>query len=241
MEVIHTYRHIIPKEVIEHFEEAAKEVLRKNKPKNLGFIALMVDSERKEHHDIDMIVFPNSKAKIGEAMIELVEFYNSIEKELKVKHERYYLATCPKMAMQQLIYYISALEEGAAGLIPVHSMFFTDYKSFTKISPAKFWKKVEKGIDIVPLHGNFESVKKTIPLPPKKLEPYFFVLDFELNNRIKTFPRHLIRSSAQHLFDYLRLKYNIEIKDKLPHNVEEIDKEFIKIMKNLDKITYSKT
>jgi len=220
-------------------EKALRSVIKRKKPKKLGFIAIMIDYKKKEHHDIDLIIFPKKTAKLGEALIELVELYNAVEKELQTKHERYYLATCPKMAMQQLIYYISALEEGAAGLIPIHSMFFPDYKSFTRFSPAKFWKKVEKGTNIISLHDNFESIKEIPSIPQKKLEPYFFILDFELNARIKTFPRHLIRSTTQHMFDYLRIKYNINIKDKLPHDIKQIEKEFKKLMKQLDKVTYS--
>lgn len=239
MEVLNTYRHIVPKEVIEHFREAVKSVLRQRNFKKLGFIGLMVDWKKKQHHDIDLIIFPSNDAKIGEAMIELIKFYNLVEKELQKKHERYYLATCPKMAMQEYMYYISSIEEGAAGLVPVHSMFFTNYHDFKAISPKGFSTKVEKGITLETLHGEFSKLKSAKALPQKKLEPYFFVLDFELNARIKTFPRHIIRTSTEHLFKYLKIKYNLPINDKIPHDVGEVEREFVKLMKRLDKKTYS--
>jgi hypothetical protein len=239
METIHSYRHVIPKETIKHFETAVRSVLHKKDFRKLGFIGLMIDWEKSEHHDIDLIIFPAQKAKVGEAMIQLIDFYNTVEKELQKENERYYLATCPKMAMQEYMYYIASIEEGAAGLIPVHSMFFTSYRDFRKISPKKFADKVEKGTDIYALHGNFEDIKKIPQLPQKKLEPYFFVLDFELNARIKTFPRHIIRTSTEHLFYYLKIKYRIPMKEKIPHNIKGIEKEFIVLMKRLDKETYA--
>lgn len=238
MEAIHTYRHVVPKSVVEDFEKIAIKVSKKMSLKKLGFIALMIDKSKNEFHDIDLLMFPKKDAKLGEAMIELVKYYNAIEKELQKNNERYFLATCPKMVMQEFMYYIASIEEGHAGLIPIHSMFFPDYKSFLAMSPKKFAKKVELGQDIILLHGDFSEVKKIKPLPQRKLEPYFFVLDFELNARIKTFPRHIIRASTEHLFNYLKVKYNIPIKDKIPHNVNELEKEFTKLMRTLDKRTY---
>ncbi len=237
METIHTYRHVLSKKIIIEFEDSVKNILKKNKFSKLGFIGIMVDYEKKEHHDIDIIIFPSEKAKIGEAMIELVKFYDLVEKDLQKKNERYYLATCPKMAMQEFMYYLAGIEEGSAGLIPVHSMFFTSYKDFKSISPKGFVKKFESHSRA--LHGNIEQAKKLSGISQKKLEPYFFILDFELNARIKTFPRHLIRTSTEHLFHYLKVKYQIPIKEKIPHTIKEIEKDFIKLMKRLDKRTYS--
>lgn len=236
METIHTYRHVVPKEVIDDFERAVKIVLQNNKFNKLGMIGLMIDYEKEVQHDIDLVIFPSSIAKIGEAMIELMKFYRLVEKELQKKNERYYLATCPKMAMQEFMYYIASLEEGATGLIPVHSMFYTNYRDFVKLSPKKFVEKFEKIVII--LHGSLEEARKIKALPQRKIEPYFFVLDFELNARIKTFPRHLIRTSTEHLFHYLKVKYSLPLNEKIPHNIVEIEKDFIKLMKTLDEKTY---
>ena len=116
-------------------------------------------------------------------------------------------------------------------------MFFANYRDLKKLSPKFFVKNVKKSL--ITLHGNLEEMKKLKALPQKNLEPYFFILDFEMSSRIKNFPRHLIRTSAEALFDYLSKKYNLEISDKIPHNIEQINKEFIKLLKILDKKTYS--
>ena len=116
-------------------------------------------------------------------------------------------------------------------------MFFANYRDFSKLSPKSFVKKVEENIQVI--KGNLKSMNKLPKLSQKKLEPYFFVLDFEMNSRIKTFPKHLIRSSTEALFEYLKKKYDIGISEKIPHNVLEIEREFVKLMHKLDEKTYS--
>jgi hypothetical protein len=236
MEAIHTYRHVIDVETVKLFETAIKTVIKNNPPKNIGFLGLVANYNKKEHHDLDLLIFPAVNAKIGEALIEVNELYQNIERELKKKHERYYLATCTKKIMQELTYYLASLEEGAPGLIPVHSLFFPDYESFKRITPLTFEKEIKK--NLIKLYGNFDTVKKIKALPQEKLEPYFVILDFEMSARIKTFPRHNIRASAESLFHYLRDKYHIDIKNKTPHDIKEIEKEFVKLMHVLDERTY---
>jgi len=237
METMQQYRHVIDEKTHQIFEDALKKVIARKKPKNLGFVGIIKSPKENYHHDIDILAFPSKKAKIGAAIIELKKLYDKIEVEIKKKHKRYYLVPCPLMSMQQMIYYIASLEEGSAGLIPIHSLFFTNYRDFKKFNPKDFQKEIEK--HLITFHGNFSTIKDLKPLSQKKLEPYFFILNFELNARIRTFPRHTIRAAAEHLFLYLKNKYNIQIKDEIPHNVKEIEKEFIKLMKQLDKITYS--
>ena len=237
METIQQYRHFIDRETAELFESTLRKVVSKHKPKKLGFVGI-IDSPKKEyHHDIDVLIFPSKKAKIGEALIELVKLYDRVDAELKKKHKRHYLVTCPMMSMQELIYFIASIEEGSAGLIPIHSLFFTNHRDFKKFNPKEFQKEMIK--QLVTIYGDFSIIKELETLPQKKLEPYFFVINFELNARIRTFPKHSIRASAEHLFHYLRTKYDLKISDEVPHNTHEIEKEFIKLMKQLDRITYS--
>ncbi len=98
-------------------------------------------------------------------------------------------------------------------------------------------KEIKKSLII--LHGNFNIIKKLPKISQKKLDPYFFVLDFEMTSRIKTFPRHLIRASAESLFSYLKSKYGIKINDKIPSSIPEVHKEFKRLLKLLDQRTYS--
>lgn len=236
METIHKYRHIIDRAVALDFEKALRKAISILKPKKLGFVGI-IDSPKKEyHHDIDVMVFPSKKAKIGEALIELIKLYDEAEKQLKKKHKRYYLVTCPLMSMQQLIYYIASIEEGAAGMIPIHSLFFTNHRDFKRFNPKEFQTEIKK--QMVTLHGDFSIIKEIKALPQGKLEPYYFILNFELNARIRNFPRHSVRASAEHLFHYLNTKYNIQISKEIPHSLSDIQKEFEKLMKKLDKITY---
>ncbi len=236
METIHTYRHVIEVEIVKLFEEAIKTVIKRQPPKKFGFLGLVADYNKTLHHDIDLLIFPTMNAKIGESLIELTEFYSEIEKELKKKHERYYLATCTKKIMQELVYYLAGLEEGAPGLIPVHSLFFPDYPSFKRVNPISFEHEIKK--HLIPLYGRFDIIKKIKPIPQEKLEPYFVILDFEMSARIKTFPRHNIRSSAESLFHYLKDKYGIKVINKLPHDIKEIEEEFVRLMRTLDERTY---
>jgi hypothetical protein len=238
METIHSYRHVIDSNVAKLFEGALREVLNEKKLKNIGFVGLVLNYAKKEHHDIDVLIFPSENAKIGETLIELASLYTDVEKILKKKHERYYLATCTKKTLQELVYYLASLEEGAPGLIPIHSLFFPDYKSFKKFNPAAFEKEINK--NLITLYGDFDVIHRSkYDISQEQLEPYFIVLDFEMSARIKTFPRHNIRASAESLFHYLKDKYGIKVTDKIPHDVKEIEKEIIKLMREIDKVTYS--
>lgn len=239
METIHNYRHIINNETAKLFEIALKKAIEKNSPKNIGFIGLIMDYKKKEHHDLDVLVFPAKDAKIGESLIELMRIYEEIERLLKKTNERYYLATSSKKVMQELIYYLASIEEGSAGLIPIHSLFFPDYKSFKKFNPSKFEESIKD--NLIPVYGKFDIIKNISEIPQEKLEPYFVIVDFEMSARIKTFPRHNIRASAESLFNYLNDKYKIKTPKKTPSKIGEIQIEFIKLLRELDKITYSST
>lgn len=237
METVKEYRHIIDRKTKEIFLESFKCAIKKINKNKFSFIGIVGSIEKEISHDIDILIFPGIKTKIGESIIELAKLYELTEKELKKRHKRYFLVACPKFIMQEMTHHIAAVEEGAAGMIPVHALFFTNYRDLKKFSPKKFIKNIKK--DMITLHGDFNNVKRIKALSQKKLEPYFWVLDFEMNSRIKNFPRHLIRTSAEALFEYLREKYHIKTKEEIPHDVKEIKKEFIKLMKELDKRTYS--
>jgi len=237
METLSEYRHIIDKKTKEIFLKSFKSAVNKIDKNKFSFVGIVGSIEKETSHDIDILIFPGLKTKIGESIIELAKLYEVAEKELKKHHKRYYIVACPKFAMQEITHHIAAIEEGASGMIPLHSMFFTSYKDFKKFSPKKWVKRIKE--DIITIHGDFEETKKIPALSQNKLEPYFFVLDFEMNSRIKNFPRHLIRASAESLFEYLEKKYDIKIKKEIPHNIKELDKEFVRLMKLLDKKTYS--
>ncbi len=233
MEKLHEYRHFLDSKIKKLFIDSLKKAVKKIDKTKIGFIGIIGSHSKKQSHDINILIFPSIDAKIGESIIEIAKLYEITEKELKKHHERYYVAASPKKATQEVIYYLAALEEGAPGLIPVHSLFFTNYRDFKKFNPKDFQKEIKK--DMITIHGNFNIIKKLPEMSQKKLEPYFFILDFEMTSRIKTFPKHLIRASAESLFDYLQKKYNIKSK-KTPHTIPTIQKQFIK---TLDEKTYS--
>lgn len=237
MEHIHEYRGFIDKETKEVFLNAFKKAISKIDKTKFGLICIVGSINKEKSHDIDILIFPNINVKLGEAILELVKLYDYTEKFLKEHHERYYIVPCPKLAMQEMAYYLAASQEGAAGMIPLHSMFFVSYKDLVRFSPKEFMKRIKSRILI--LHGSFETIKKLPELPQKKLEPYFFVLDFEMSSRIKNFPRHLIRTSSEALFEYLDKKYKIHVTDKIPYKIGQIEKEFAKLIHELDMITYS--
>lgn len=236
MEHVHQYRHFISKEVKEIFLDSFKKAIKKIDKKKFGFIGIVGSIDEEESHDIDILIFPSKKSKIGETIIELMKLYDKTEKELKKHHERYYLSVSPRLDQQEITYYLSSIEEGGAGLIPIHSLFFTNSRDIKKLPPKGFLKSV-KTTSLI-LHGNWEKIKELPILPQKKLEPYFYILNFEMKARIKTFPRHLIRSSAESLNHYLKRRYNLNVKTKVPHNIKKLEKEFTKLMHELDKKTY---
>jgi len=121
-------------------------------------------------------------------------------------------------------------------LIPIHSLFFPDHKSFLRLNPHNFTKSIKS--NLIKLKGKFDNTKELKELSQEKLEPYFIILDFEMNARIKTFPRHNVRASAESLFNYLKDKYNIKVDDKIPTKIEEIEKQLIKLMRKIDEINY---
>ncbi len=53
------------------------------------------------------------------------------------------------------------------------------------------------------------------------------------------FPRHLVRAEAESLFNYLEKKYGLEIKIKSYQNLENIEKEVIRLLRELDSINYN--
>jgi len=237
MENILGYRHFVDEKTKKIFIESLKEAVNVLKSKKLGFIGVVGSIQEKYSHDIDLMIFPAEKAKIGEAILDIINLYKEIDKILKEKHQRYYFVPCPKKAMQELTYYLATLEEGSAGLIPIHSLFFTDYKSFQKLNPVNFVEEIKK--NMITIQGDFNVIKKLKPLPQEKLEPYFWIIDFELNARIKNFPRHLIRASAESLFEYLEDKYDIKSKDKKIHDIEKIEEEFLRLLKKVDEKNYT--
>jgi len=236
MEKIEEYRHFVDSKIKKLFINSLKKAIKKIDSKKIGFIGVIGSLKEKQSHDIDILIFPNLNTKIGESIIEIAKLYDIIDSYLKKYHERYYIAASPKKAMQEIIYYLAAIEEGSPGLIPVHSLFFTNYKDFKKFNPKNFEKEMKK--QLITLHGNFDIIKKLPILSQSKLEPYFFILDFEMTSRIKTFPKHLTRASAESLFEYLKNKYNIKTK-KSPHKIPEIQKEFKRLIETLDEKTYS--
>jgi len=237
MEKIEEYRHFVDKKTKEIFLKSFKSAINKVDKDKFSFIGIVGSIEKGISHDVDVLIFPNIKTKIGEAIIEIAKLYEVTEKELKKQHKRYYIVACPKFAMQEMTHHLAAIEEGASGMIPLHSMFFTNYRDFKKFSPKKWVERIKE--KMITIHGDFEKTKKIPTLAQSKLEPYFFILDFEMNSRIKNFPRHLIRASAESLFEYLEKKYDIKVKKEVPHDIKELNKEFIRLMKLLDKKTYS--
>jgi len=234
---LNEYRGILDRETKKIFLESFKHALNKVDKYKFGFVGIAGSIDKEESHDIDVIILPNKDVKIGEAIIELIKLYDKTEEYMKRHHKRYYLVPCPKFAMQEMVYHIAAGEEGFAGMIPLHSMFFTNYKDLKRLSPKSFLQKIKN--ELIILHGSFKIIKDLPELPQKKLEPYFFLLDFEMNSRIRNFPKHLIRTSAEALFEYLNKRYGIKVSYEIPHDVIGIEREFIKLLRLLDKKTYS--
>ena len=238
METILEYRHIIDKKTKEIFLDSLRKVIKKLDLKEIGFVGVLGSLKKEYSHDIDILIFPSIKSRIGDSIISVSKFYDELEKELKNYHERFYPVVAPRKNMQEMIYYLAGLQEGGAGLIPIHSLFFTDYKSFNNFNPKNFQKEIKK--TLITLYGNFDVIKKLKnDISQKKLEPYFWILDFEMSSKLKTFPRHLIRTTSESLFSYLKSKYHLKISKEKFHDMDDIEKEISRILKELDNKIYN--
>jgi len=238
METLDSYRHKINKNLKKEFYKSFKEAIANIDIKKFGFIGIIGSFDKKESHDIDILIFPSKGAKLGETIIEIENLYSETEKNLRKINNKYYIAASPKKSIQELVYYLSSLQEGSIGLIPVHSLFFINYRDFKKFNPKDFEKQIKK--DLITFYGDFDIIKQLPNLPGKILEPYFFILEFDMASRIKSFPKHLVRASAESLFEYLHKKYGIEVRDEPPYKIEDIHKDFRKLLYILDKKTYEK-
>lgn len=237
MENINTYRNIVDEKTKRIFENALKKTISKFDLKNIGFIGIIGSYKKEVSHDIDIIIFPSEKAKIGEFIISVSDFYDALEEELKKHHERLFISVSPRKILQEMTYYLSSIQEGTTGLIPVHSLVFFDLKSFEKFNPEDFKEEIKK--TLITLYGDFNIIYRLRnDIPQKKLEPYFLILDSEINSKIKSFPRHLIRANAESLFSYLNSKYGLRISAKKNHNLKDIKNKLTMILRDLDKELY---
>lgn len=237
METIHQYRHILDKDTKDIFIKSMKETIKKVNLKSIGFIGVIGSLKEEYSHDVDVLIFPSKGSRLGESIIGVSKFYEELGRVLRKHHERFYPIVAPKKSMQEMIYYIAGLQEGGAGLIPIHSLFFPDYKSFKNFNPRDFQKEIKK--TLITLYGKFGVIMEVRnDIPQNELEPYFFILDFEMASKLKTFPRHLIRTSAESLFSYLKSKYGLKIEVKNFSSLKEIERKLSFILKQLDKKIY---
>lgn len=237
MELVSQYRHTIDKRTKEIFVKSLKETIRQSDLTNIGFIGVIGSVREEYSHDIDLLIFPSKSARLGEAIISVSRFYEKLGEILKKHHERFYPVVSPKKSIQEMVYYLAGLQEGGAGLIPIHSLFYPDKKSFLNFNPSNFQKEIKK--TLITLHGDFGVLNELRnDIPQKKLEPYFWILDFEMASKMKTFPRHLVRTSAESLFTYLKSKYGIKVNAKKIHDLRDIERELSNILRNLDKATF---
>lgn len=236
METIEEYRHVLTKELQDLFISILKKCSQKIEKEHIGFIGV-IENKKGFPHDIDVLIFPSKNSRIGESVIELTKLYREIQKELKKRNERLYLAVSPRKDMQEMVYYLASLQEGGAGIIPVHSLFFPDYPSFKNFSPAGFIKSINK--KMITIYGHYDAIKEAPKINQKLLDPYFYIINFELPLKIDTFPHHLVRSSAQSLFDYMEKKYNLKPSKKTFHSLNEIENELFRMLRELDKRTYN--
>ncbi len=237
METLFEYRHIVDKKTKKILMDAFKKVIKSFDMSNIGFVGILASHKKEYSHDIDVLIFPSENARIGESIISVIKLYEDLEKELRKSHERLYLSCSSRKILQEMSYYIASLQEGAAGLIPVHSLFFIDDKSFVALNPKDFQREIKK--NMICLYGDFNIIKRRRnDISMSRLEPYFLILDFEMNSKLKTFPRHLVRTSAESLFSYLSSKYKIKLKRKRFHNIKEIESEIFNLLRELDKKIY---
>ena len=65
METLQSYRHTIDKKVKTIFIDSFKKTLKKIDKKKFGFIGVIGSHSKEISHDIDLLIFPNKKQKIG--------------------------------------------------------------------------------------------------------------------------------------------------------------------------------
>ena len=218
------------------YEQLLKKSIKSLKIKNIGFVGLLKPSDSC-NYDLDTIILPSLKGRVGSSLIEIMNLIEKIDNLLKKRKERYFLSVSPKKIMHQMVYGFATTEEGEEGLLPVHIIYFPDYKSFKKIPPKIFFEEIKTGL--IPVYGKFEIVRELKNIKQEKLDPYFVVLNSVLGTKIRTLSQRDERAAIKSLLDYLNEKYGVSIKIKIPETEKQRKDLFVQIMKKLDKITYN--
>ena len=231
----HPKRYLVDNESAKIYEEILKKAIKIVKPKNIGFIGFIFDYMKIKDFYLTTLFFPSKTGKIGESLIEMKKIDQKVNNFIKNKKGNYHVSISPKKLTHEMIHGFSTLEEGEEGLLPVHQLYFTNYKDFKKIPPKSFFESLK---NMETLYGNFEDIKKRKDVTLQKLSPYLFILHSVLGTNIKTLLKNDEKAAIESLFEYLEQKYDLKINHKIPSIVKQKEQLFIKIMKELDKKTY---
>ena len=93
MENILGYRHFVDERMKKIFIESLKEAVEEIKLKKLGFVGIIGSVDRKHSHDIDVMMFPSEKARIGEAILEMIQLYEKTLKKRRKKRKEMLFST----------------------------------------------------------------------------------------------------------------------------------------------------
>lgn len=230
-------RYLVERDAAKIYEDSLKKAIKSSTFKNLGFVGFVFNYAKSEDYSINIITLPKGEGKIGHALIELDKLYKKTEQILKRKRKfHYYQSISPKQIMHEMIHESSVEEEGKEGLLPIHSIFYPNYRDFKKFTPKKFIKELE--IHMISLFGKFDIIKKLPTRSQEKLEPYFLILHSIIGTEIKTKSKREIRATTDSLFEFLKDKYGLNFSHKIPQTKKEMEKLFYFLMEELDKRTY---
>ncbi len=76
---------MISEDAAQIYESVLKKILKKFKPKNIGFVGVIFDRSKTQDVYLGTLVFPRIGKKIGDSLIELMEINRKVEFTLKKK------------------------------------------------------------------------------------------------------------------------------------------------------------
>ncbi len=229
------YRQLISPQDVEKFRQAVYATIPEVDRAKLGYIGLLgsANSRGRFVHDLDVLVFPTPEAGIGEAVLAMNKFLQTVDARLQ-KDGGLYLATCPRKILQPEVQHIISQVRGAANKLSTHTIFFPDYRSLTRISPQDFMRTISENSEAV--LGNFDVIRQRQDKPQKTLEPYFFMTDYQIALVADRYPEQLTLEKTEDILAYLTKNYGLRAQTVMPRTPADCAKVMDEVLLELDRV-----
>lgn len=201
------YRETMSKEQVAKFRKAIEKTADNADSSKIGYVGLIGSSLSDEPvHDLDILIFPQPTANVGETINAMNQFYKILDERLR-KDNGLYLATCPRKVMQAEVNHIIGERNGYDGKLSTHTLFFPDYRSFKNLNPVGFLESIAQKAHT--LKGDPAVIKRCSTFEQKVLDPYFLIADYQIPLVSGKYPEVLVLKKTEEIIDYLKENYGI--------------------------------